>query len=452
MKHLSCLISVLYVFTSTAQAMPAFASRSEVVGGDYDNSQALPIQNAVAKQADMNKAKIEYIASEREKNASAPKDDLPVLLNQAGIDALIQDYDVIAVANKATQRLVVYRYQIIDGKRVAVPEKEIVNGKSVIRKMKISTGRERWKCEAKKDANNQPTGEYEAQWTGTPTGYYNPYYLDPDHHSHSYDDSNMYKAVFFNGGIATHETDEKSLLGQAASHGCIRMGSKDSEDLFKWVLQTGGPVPKFTGECPSQDLIENPDDKEICQLDADRRAKKWNEIATSAISEGNQENRGPYAERPQIPNINPDRTVNAARPTKSGYKALYVVQCVDASGAPCPKSTLPDRDPLKKKDCSKAGEPVQPALAQKQMPPAAHSAPKLSNIPLVGGLFDAIGTALSPQRQAPQAKPYVAKPAPRAKYIAPSASVPAKKTPTPRATTINDSAEETYIPAGDESL
>jgi lipoprotein-anchoring transpeptidase ErfK/SrfK len=40
-----------------------------------------------------------------------------------------------------------------------------------------------------------------------------------------------------------HGTDEPQSIGEAASHGCIRMKEADAVKLAKWIEQVGGGVP-----------------------------------------------------------------------------------------------------------------------------------------------------------------------------------------------------------------
>jgi hypothetical protein len=81
----------------------------------------------------------------------------------------------------------------------------------------------------------------------TPVGYYRPIYSNhmriyKTYYSSTYNAAAMDWAVFFNGGIAFHSTPESNykLLGQRASHGCVRMKMEDVEWLNELVRTTGG--------------------------------------------------------------------------------------------------------------------------------------------------------------------------------------------------------------------
>jgi lipoprotein-anchoring transpeptidase ErfK/SrfK len=69
----------------------------------------------------------------------------------------------------------------------------------------------------------------------TPTGKFTPTWLSKDHKSKQYEDAPMPYAVFFNQGIAVHGTQAVSLLGQPASHGCVRLATENAETFFDLV-------------------------------------------------------------------------------------------------------------------------------------------------------------------------------------------------------------------------
>ncbi len=73
----------------------------------------------------------------------------------------------------------------------------------------------------------------------TPAGTYHPYWLDQHHRSKLYHDVPMPYSVFFNGDIAIHGTNEVSRLGHPASHGCVRLATKNAATLFKLVRKYG---------------------------------------------------------------------------------------------------------------------------------------------------------------------------------------------------------------------
>ncbi len=59
------------------------------------------------------------------------------------------------------------------------------------------------------------------------------------HYSSLYNNAPMPNAIFFNGNIAIHATETEKLLGQPASHGCVRLSHVDAKTLFDIVKASG---------------------------------------------------------------------------------------------------------------------------------------------------------------------------------------------------------------------
>lgn len=70
-----------------------------------------------------------------------------------------------------------------------------------------------------------PTGTFKAQW------------VSKIWYSRKYDDAPMPHAVFFHEGAAVHATTAMHMLGQPASHGCIRLAPKNAEIFYNLVIQ-----------------------------------------------------------------------------------------------------------------------------------------------------------------------------------------------------------------------
>ncbi|MGE3064661.1 MAG: L,D-transpeptidase [Hyphomicrobiaceae bacterium] len=73
----------------------------------------------------------------------------------------------------------------------------------------------------------------------TPTGKFKPQWLARSWFSRQYDDAPMPYSVFFNGGIAFHGTQSVSMLGRAASHGCVRLSVSHAKTLYGLVQKHG---------------------------------------------------------------------------------------------------------------------------------------------------------------------------------------------------------------------
>jgi hypothetical protein len=72
----------------------------------------------------------------------------------------------------------------------------------------------------------------------TPSGTFKPNRMDADHHSDEYDAAPMPYAIFFdNQGHAIHGSYEKRSIGSPASHGCVRLNTKNAATLFALVKQ-----------------------------------------------------------------------------------------------------------------------------------------------------------------------------------------------------------------------
>jgi lipoprotein-anchoring transpeptidase ErfK/SrfK len=73
----------------------------------------------------------------------------------------------------------------------------------------------------------------------TPRGTYRPTRLHRMWYSRKYDNSPMPYSVFFRGGYAIHGTGYVKQLGRPASHGCIRLDTRNAARLYSLVKQTG---------------------------------------------------------------------------------------------------------------------------------------------------------------------------------------------------------------------
>jgi hypothetical protein len=91
----------------------------------------------------------------------------------------------------------------------------------------------------------------------TPVGSFRPHDLERHWYSRQYQLTPMPWAVFFYRGYAVHGTMEAYNLGQAASHGCVRLRPDNAALLFALVRRQGldktkvvvmnGPLPAAPG-------------------------------------------------------------------------------------------------------------------------------------------------------------------------------------------------------------
>jgi L,D-transpeptidase-like protein len=73
----------------------------------------------------------------------------------------------------------------------------------------------------------------------TATGTFHPQWASKMHFSRQYEFAPMPNAVFFHRGMAFHGTNAVGLLGQPASHGCVRLAPGNAALLFKLVHKHG---------------------------------------------------------------------------------------------------------------------------------------------------------------------------------------------------------------------
>jgi hypothetical protein len=73
----------------------------------------------------------------------------------------------------------------------------------------------------------------------TPEGRFNAIRLERVYYSKKYDDAPMPNSVFFYGGYAIHGTLEERRLGNAVSHGCVRLARANAAVLYAAVQAHG---------------------------------------------------------------------------------------------------------------------------------------------------------------------------------------------------------------------
>jgi hypothetical protein len=78
----------------------------------------------------------------------------------------------------------------------------------------------------------------------TPTGTFQPQWASRIWYSRQYEYAAMPNAVFFHRGTAFHGTSAVGLLGQPASHGCVRLAPGNAAALFKLVHKHGFAATK----------------------------------------------------------------------------------------------------------------------------------------------------------------------------------------------------------------
>ncbi len=73
----------------------------------------------------------------------------------------------------------------------------------------------------------------------TPSGNYNPYYTVKMHYSRKWDMSPMPYSTFYYKGFAIHGTSYTRWLGRRASHGCIRLSTRNAKKIYHLARKYG---------------------------------------------------------------------------------------------------------------------------------------------------------------------------------------------------------------------
>ncbi len=73
----------------------------------------------------------------------------------------------------------------------------------------------------------------------TPMGNYKPYYTVRMHYSRKWNMSPMPYSVFYYKGYAIHGTNYASRLGSRASHGCIRLSTRNARKVYNLAKRFG---------------------------------------------------------------------------------------------------------------------------------------------------------------------------------------------------------------------
>lgn len=73
----------------------------------------------------------------------------------------------------------------------------------------------------------------------TPRGVFRPQWASKMWYSKKYDNAPMPHAVFFSGGAAVHATTSLGMLGQPASHGCVRLAPAHASRFYDLVHKHG---------------------------------------------------------------------------------------------------------------------------------------------------------------------------------------------------------------------
>jgi len=215
-------------------------SAKEFLGMIY-NEKDIAIKNKKAKQEELLK-KLKLERQEREKRLRL----LRIELDKKAIfekENRIQNINKkIALLEKAEKerKILEAKRKVLEAKRKAIEAKklkEYIESRSIYanidvskQQMKVYKGKKHlhtWKVSTGKNGYRTPRGEYK------------PTYIQKMHYSKKYHNSPMPYTVFFKGGYAVHGTTSVSRLGSRASHGCVRLHTKNAKTFYSLVRKYG---------------------------------------------------------------------------------------------------------------------------------------------------------------------------------------------------------------------
>jgi lipoprotein-anchoring transpeptidase ErfK/SrfK len=84
-----------------------------------------------------------------------------------------------------------------------------------------------WKVSTARRGHKTPTGNFKAQ------------IVKKMHYSSLYNNSPMPYTIFYDGNYAIHGTGQTRKLGRPASHGCVRLHTKNAKKLYKLARKHG---------------------------------------------------------------------------------------------------------------------------------------------------------------------------------------------------------------------
>lgn len=111
----------------------------------------------------------------------------------------------------------------------------------------------------------------------TPRGVFRPQWASRIWYSRKYDNAPMPHAVFFSGGVAVHGTQSLGLLGQPASHGCVRLAPGNAARFYALVHRHGFARTRI-------EVFGTPPPPRIARRDVP--AGDRNRMATRAVTNG----------------------------------------------------------------------------------------------------------------------------------------------------------------------
>ncbi len=134
----------------------------------------------------------------------------------------------------------------------------------------------------------------------TPTGSFRPQWMAKTWYSKKYDNAPMPNSIFFTGGFALHATYATSMLGNPASHGCVRQSPANAARLFAMVRKHGMDHTKIV-------VHGSPRDRAPAIADRGERQRRYAEAAPG------------YGQRVPMSAMRNGRQVYYVQPQQKGF-------------------------------------------------------------------------------------------------------------------------------------
>jgi lipoprotein-anchoring transpeptidase ErfK/SrfK len=137
-------------------------------------------------------------------------------------------------------------------------------------RMEVSSNgkvQQNWAISSGRSGYITPNGKFRVQWTAR------------SWFSRKYDLAPMPHSVFFNGGIAVHGTNSVGMLGQPASHGCVRLSQGNAAQFYAMVHKHGQAATQIIvmGRTPGPRIARRDrqpwDQPGVRQANSDRRPR-----------------------------------------------------------------------------------------------------------------------------------------------------------------------------------
>jgi lipoprotein-anchoring transpeptidase ErfK/SrfK len=125
-----------------------------------------------------------------------------------------------------------YKKKLAEKRRKENAQKGYITVKVILSKQRMQVFKNnkllyKWKVSTARRGHKTPTGNFKAQ------------IVKKMHYSSLYNNSPMPYTIFYDGNYAIHGTSQTRKLGRPASHGCVRLHTKNAKKLYTLVRKNG---------------------------------------------------------------------------------------------------------------------------------------------------------------------------------------------------------------------